>query len=892
MHIRITSWPLPHEASYVAKTRSVALCFPNNTKHVLADHKFRAAPRRADSLANYHCVGIVRDIAAKLRLLTVLCALLVPCAAHAAEPGKMTVLSAFGQPLNVEIALVSVRDASTIAARLGAPQAYRDAGLDYNPALDSTRITVQQRQNGDLYLQATTTRALNEPFVELLVRLESSAGRVDARYTVLLDPPGYAKAPTEIAPVVAASVTPPPSVKAPLSMPAASSVPRAAYPVSTAAPRRGDTRPPPGHLRLLDVPRTAVAPLLDGSLDDAVWKGAVVADRFWISEQQHWPAEQTEVLVMADREHLYFGFRVYDSQPQAIQALQTRRGAGLGLDDRVSVELDPFLSYREISTYSVNANGVQDDAIAGGRARQLAWKGDWHAVAVRTRYGWSVEMAIPFGILNFEEGTTTIGVNFLRYHHRTTEWSRWADVTAQNLPEEMGRLTGLQLPVSDKKQPWTVMPYVLVGKDIPDKRGTVRDSLVNAGAELRYQPRPNLTGVISLNPDFSQVESAITNINFNYNEKFRADTRPFFQEGSAYFGNTRGYFYSIRIPDFDYGGKFFTRTSGYQVGGLYTRAPDDRSDLVFRAEREFDATHSLGGMVVATDRPGLKNSLYVMRGQGREPSGFNYALDLASTSTTGQPGDGSRMYGSVGWAQDHWSVGVNADRYSVNYRPVNGLLERDLPDTRGATAFASYYRDLGDGPLRELKGDLSWITRETGDGRLQRRFWYLGGSVELRQQVRTGLWYNDGRYRPVAGAAGTWSADLNHDHFWTGAVDFNTRSSRLGYGASYSSGFLGGDDYDYLIAYVWVRPTATTFVNATTERLSNFGEFDQTVISAGWDITSHQTLLARYITAFYGNAYRLAYSIQVRKNVDFFVVYDRVPDALARISAKIVMTFQ
>jgi hypothetical protein len=130
------------------------------------------------------------------------------------------------------------------------------------------------------------------------------------------------------------------------------------------------------------------------------------------------------------------------------------------------------------------------------------------------------------------------------------------------------------------------------------------------------------------------------------------------------------------------------------------------------------------------------------------------------------------------------------------------------------------------------------------------------------------------------------------DRYWTGNLDFNTRSSRLGYGGSYSSGVLGGGDYKYWTAYAWMRPTAATFINATTEKLRNFGDFDQTVLSAGWDISSRQSLVGRFIDAYYGKAYRLAYSLHVRRNMDFFVVYDRQPQALAKFSVKIVMTFQ
>jgi len=224
-----------------------------------------------------------------------------------------------------------------------------------------------------------------------------------------------------------------------------------------------ENRPPPGHIRSLTVPKTDVAPVIDGKLDEELWKNAAVADGFWNTLQSRWPAEKTDSLVTADKEHLYFGFRAYDSQPDRIEARQTRRDAGFGLDDQLTVELDPFHNHREISSYSVNAIGTQDDAIAGGRARNIQWKGDWRAAVAKTDYGWSAEIAIPFEILNYRDGDKTFGINFLRYHNRTDEWSRWADVTPQNKPEEMGQITGLELPAGVKTFEWTFMPYVLLG---------------------------------------------------------------------------------------------------------------------------------------------------------------------------------------------------------------------------------------------------------------------------------------------------------------------------------------------------------------------------------------------------------------------------------------------
>src|SRR5437868_5403542 len=134
--------------------------------------------------------------------------------------------------------------------------------------------------------------------------------------------------------------------------------------------------PPPGHTRSLSVPQAPAPPLIDGVLDDVAWTGAARADLFWNSLQERWPTEQTEVLVTADRTNLYFAFKAFDSRPDEIEALQTRRDADLAFDDQVAVVLDPFITYRELSTYRVNSIGTQRDELGAGRARQLSWKGN------------------------------------------------------------------------------------------------------------------------------------------------------------------------------------------------------------------------------------------------------------------------------------------------------------------------------------------------------------------------------------------------------------------------------------------------------------------------------------------------------------------------------------
>jgi len=116
-------------------------------------------------------------------------ALVLSSAAHAAGLGKLTVLSALGQPLRAEIELTSVSpdEASGLVAKLASPDAFKSANIEFNPALLSLRFNVEQR-GGRQFIRVSSTQPLNEPFVDLLLELSWNNGRLVREYTFLLDP--------------------------------------------------------------------------------------------------------------------------------------------------------------------------------------------------------------------------------------------------------------------------------------------------------------------------------------------------------------------------------------------------------------------------------------------------------------------------------------------------------------------------------------------------------------------------------------------------------------------------------------------------------------------------------------------------------------------------------
>ncbi|MCO5100442.1 MAG: hypothetical protein M9885_06045 [Burkholderiaceae bacterium] len=115
----------------------------------------------------------------------------LPLGADAAGLGRLTVQSALGQPLRAEVEVTALgrEEIGSLTARLAPPEAFRQAGLEYNPALGGLRFAIEQRPNGNAVVHVTSSQPVNEPFVDLLVELNWASGKFVREYTFLLDPP-------------------------------------------------------------------------------------------------------------------------------------------------------------------------------------------------------------------------------------------------------------------------------------------------------------------------------------------------------------------------------------------------------------------------------------------------------------------------------------------------------------------------------------------------------------------------------------------------------------------------------------------------------------------------------------------------------------------------------
>lgn len=143
-----------------------------------------------------------------------LCLLLLALGAEAASLGRMTVLSALGEPLRAEIELFATSEAemTTLSARIASMAVYAEQGVVRPTALDGIVVVREVRPNDARVLVLQSQQVMTDPFLDLLVEVEWAGGRLLREYTALLDAQPATVSPVEdslpaVAP--AASTAPP-----------------------------------------------------------------------------------------------------------------------------------------------------------------------------------------------------------------------------------------------------------------------------------------------------------------------------------------------------------------------------------------------------------------------------------------------------------------------------------------------------------------------------------------------------------------------------------------------------------------------------------------------------------------------------------------------------------
>jgi hypothetical protein len=456
---------------------------------------------------------------------------------------------------------------------------------------------------------------------------------------------------------------------------------------------------------------------LDGILDETAWQSAAVIPD--LPQQAPRPGEptpfRTVVRVLADSRNLYFGVTCSDPDPTRIAVHTMQRDGSMRGDDTVSIVLDTFHDRRTGYLFEVNAAGARLDGLISDPNVSdvpLDWDGIWDVRTSVSAEGWVAEIVIPAETLRFRRGGGPWGLNVERYVPRDLVTLRWSGVTLDARLTDMrraGEITGLQ----GLEQGWglSISPYLL-GKYMLDHT-TGHDVLQGqAGGEISYNLSSQLTGVLTINPDFAEVEADTRQINLTRFPLFFPEKRPFFTEGATFFDfgldlqDTFIPFYSRRVGLFE--GHIVPISAGLKAVGRSGPWGIGVLDVQTRDEDGAEGTNLFAGRVTYDVDRHLRVGAIGTNGSPDGVSSNSLAgVDAVWQSATFQ-GDknlalaawGARSFGDVppgrhgGWGvkaaypNDLWDVEASVKEFGDALDPALGFLPR--PGTREYAGGVAY----------------------------------------------------------------------------------------------------------------------------------------------------------------------------------------------------------
>ena len=329
---------------------------------------------------------------------------------------------------------------------------------------------------------------------------------------------------------------------------------------------------PPEKAKPIRVPRFDKPPVIDGKLDDEVWKQAAVLRDFYQTQpgDDIAPSKPTETMIGYDSKTLYLAFHCYD-EPDKVRATVAKRDEVFG-DDNVRVFLDTFNDQRRAYVLGWNALGIQQDGImTEGSGTDFSVDIVMESKGMITSDGWSVEVAIPFKSLRYEAGKDKLwGIhiwrNFFRFNDEIDSWMPNSRDIASLLNQE-GHLTGLEgistertlevipsLTVSETGKRVAALPAGATGLD--SGRFVNEPMKFDPGVSVKFGLSPTVTLDLTLNPDFAQVEADQTVVTANQRFPiFFQEKRPFFLEGIDIFQTPMRAVHTRAIVDPDWAAK-------------------------------------------------------------------------------------------------------------------------------------------------------------------------------------------------------------------------------------------------------------------------------------------------------------------------------------------------
>jgi len=125
--------------------------------------------------------------------LVVLLLLCIPSTAYTLGLGDLQKRSQLNERLYATVPIINAKgeELDALTVKLADVERFRRAGLERPAFLSQLRFEVVETRDGPDYIKITSTEPIREPFINFLIEVNWSKGRLFREYAALLDPPAY-----------------------------------------------------------------------------------------------------------------------------------------------------------------------------------------------------------------------------------------------------------------------------------------------------------------------------------------------------------------------------------------------------------------------------------------------------------------------------------------------------------------------------------------------------------------------------------------------------------------------------------------------------------------------------------------------------------------------------
>jgi hypothetical protein len=301
---------------------------------------------------------------------------------------------------------------------------------------------------------------------------------------------------------------------------------------------------PPEPAEEIGISRAAGPIQVDGSLGDPGWSGATRVETFYETNpgDNVEPKVKTVAWLAYDERYLYAAFELSDPAPEKIRAPFADRDDVPGDTDYGGIILDTRNDGKTGFMFLVNPSNIQYDAISSdATGEDSAPDFYWDSATRIGPGGWTLEIRIPFSSLRYDSADVqSWGVLLYRNYPRDFRYQIFSSKLGRGsncFICHQKRLTGFTgLPGGNHL---VLAPYGTSRRESTPEGGRIGNRLVDesvhweTGLDVKWTPNADNAIDLTVNPDFSQVESDVAQITAN--ERFALfvpEKRPFFLEST------------------------------------------------------------------------------------------------------------------------------------------------------------------------------------------------------------------------------------------------------------------------------------------------------------------------------------------------------------------------